>query len=470
MIRQMLLVTITLFAAAAAAAQTQPPVAGHVAGHVPAQQFISISDLHFDPYYDPSLMAKLEATDVSGWSAVFASSAIKTPSAYGADTNDPLLQSFLADLRIRAAGARFVTITGDLLGHHFPQDFQYYSSDKSAQAYQSFVTKTVQYIASSIQAAVPNIPVFPVLGNNDADCGDYEITPNGWFLQVFAKAWSPAVKSPTFVKQFSPTGHYAVAAPMPDTLIVGVNSIFFSASYDNACGQEGTDYGKQELAWIGSQLAAAAKNRQRVWLLYHIPPGINVYSTTHGPGICPEPSLMWKAQYTAAFDALMVKYAATVPVSLAGHTHMDDFRLLATAARPYAFIHITPGVSPIFTNNPAYEAISYAPATSTLTDYTVFYLSLGAPQPAWTTEYTFTTAYQQPTYSPATVSAVSAAIAADPATRALYLRYYASSNPASTTITPQTWRGYWCGTGAQNASAFTACYCVAPPPTGTMGP
>jgi hypothetical protein len=425
-------------------------------------EFISLSDLHFNPYYDPSLMARLEATDVSGWDAVFASSKITAVSAYGADTNYPLLQSFLADLKTRAAGARFITITGDLLGHDFPQNFQLYSADKSEEAYQSFTTKTIQFIAAQIESATPSIPIFPVLGNNDSDCGDYEITPAGWFLSAFAKAWAPRVKSATFVKQFSPAGNYDVPAPIPDTRIIGLDSIFLSMSYDNACGEEGTDYGAQTLTWLRRRLAAAKEKHQRVWLLYHIPPGINVYSTTSAGSACPAPVLMWKSQYTKRFNALMKRYASTVVTSLAGHTHMDDFRLIDNMA-----IHITPAVSPMFTNNPTYESIAYSPTSGAITDYTAFHLQLAGTPAAWAIEYTFSTAYNH-----ASLAAMHAAIAADPATRALYMQYYTSSNATSTTMTPKNWFGYWCGTGAANAAAFTTCYCVtptAPSPPGSPG-
>lgn len=414
-----------------------------------ADEFISLSDVHFNPYYDPSLMAQLEASDVAQWPAIFASSKITTPSTYGADTNYPLFQSFLADLKVRAADARFVTITGDLLGHDFPQNFQLYSADKSEDAYESFTTKTIQFIASQIQSAVPHIPIFPVLGNNDSDCGDYETTPNGWFLSAFAKAWAPSVKSSTFVKQFSSAGNYAVAAPIKDTLIIGLDSIFLSMNYDNACGEEGVDYGAETLTWLRRKLESAKAKHQRVWILYHIPPGINVYSTTSGGAACPAPVLMWKSQYTNRFNALMKRYSSTVTASLAGHTHMDDFRLIDKL-----YIHITPAVSPMFSNNSAYESISYSPSTAAMTDYTVYNLTT-----AWAPEYTFTTAYKQPGLSLESVAAVRNAINSDPSTRALYMQYYTASNPKSTTITDQNWFGYWCGTGAANAKDFTACYC-----------
>ena len=437
--------------------------AGAQTGGAAGQQFVSLSDIHFDPYYDPSLMGALESTDVSGWAAVFTSSKITAPSTYGADTNWPLFRMLLADLKTRAGGTAFVTISGDFLAHDFPQNFQLYSPDKSAQAYQSFVTKTVQFIASQLQAAVPAARIFPSLGNNDADCGDYEITPNGWFLGVFAKAWAPSVRAPSFVTQFSPAGWYSVPAPMPNTLLIGLNSIFFSANYDNACGEGTTDYGAQELVWLGRQLANAAKEHQRVWLLYHIPPAINVWSTISGGAACPTPVLMWKTQYTNTFNALMQQYASTVTVSLAGHTHADDFRLMASGASPYAYVHITPAVSPMFTNNPAYESIRASALDATILDYSVIILPLGSPQPAWETEYTFSTAYGQPSYTPATVMAVRNAIQTDAATRALYMRYYTASNPNSTMISSKSWFGYWCGTGARTAATFTSCYCPITP-------
>ena len=429
------------------------------AGTAATEQFISISDIHFNPYYDPTLMTQLEASDVAGWEGVFQSSKIQQPNSYNSDTNYPLFVSFLADLKTRVAGARFATISGDFLAHDFPQNFQLYSPDKSEQAYQSFVTKTVQFIANELRAAVPGLKIYPALGNNDSDCGDYEITPKGWFLSTFAKAFAPSVKAHGFVTQFSPYGYYAVPAPIPDTTLISLNSIFFSANYDNACGTPGVDYGGLELEWLKKHLALARLQKRHVWLLYHIPPGINVYSTTSGGSACPAPVTMWKTQYTATFDALMRQYASTVTVSLAGHTHMDDFRLMGTAASPFAYIHITPAVSPLFTNNPAYEVMTYLPQKATIADYSVIHFTLNTATPAWGLEYSFDSAYGQTSYTPQSLAAVRAAIGSDPATRALYLQYYTASNPGSKTITQETWKGYWCGTGARNPAGFSACYC-----------
>ncbi|HEX2059353.1 MAG TPA: hypothetical protein VHK90_01300, partial [Thermoanaerobaculia bacterium] len=60
-----------------------------------AETFLSVSDIHFDPFADPAIVAKLEAADVAQWDAILASSTVTAFSTYGSDLNDPLLRSAL---------------------------------------------------------------------------------------------------------------------------------------------------------------------------------------------------------------------------------------------------------------------------------------------------------------------------------------------------------------------------------------
>src|SRR6266545_50497 len=80
-----------------------------------AETFLSISDIHFNPFADPALVAKLEAADVSQWDAILASSTMTTFSAYGSDVNDPLLRSALAEMQKQLPSPAFVLISGDFL-------------------------------------------------------------------------------------------------------------------------------------------------------------------------------------------------------------------------------------------------------------------------------------------------------------------------------------------------------------------
>jgi sphingomyelin phosphodiesterase acid-like 3 len=100
--------------------------------------------------------------------------------------------------------------------------------------------------------------------------------------------------------------------------------------------------------------------------------------------------------YAEPIFALLRRYADTVAASFAGHTHMDDFRLIGDAGGFYAFTLITPALSPIFGQNPAFRTVMYDSAggildhtTYTLTNLPEATASGGAPA-IWRAEYTFT--------------------------------------------------------------------------------
>src|ERR1700722_12418819 len=52
-----------------------------------------LSDIHFDPFFDPSLMDSLVKSDPSDWKSIFERSALTQLSPYRSDTNYPLLKS-----------------------------------------------------------------------------------------------------------------------------------------------------------------------------------------------------------------------------------------------------------------------------------------------------------------------------------------------------------------------------------------
>jgi sphingomyelin phosphodiesterase acid-like 3 len=142
--------------------------------------------------------------------------------------------------------------------------------------------------------------------------------------------------------------------------ILSINTNFFSVRYRNACGSpDDPDPARATLTWLEGRLAAAEQAREHVWLLYHIPPGIDGYATFR-QGSCPGTIIpMWKEAYAEPFLALLRRYAGTVVASFAGHTHMDDFRVIGDAGGRYAFALITPVVSPIFGQNPAFHTLAY---------------------------------------------------------------------------------------------------------------
>lgn len=419
-----------------------------------AEKFLSVSDIHFNPFADPSIVTKLEAADVSQWDAILASSTITAFTTYGSDINDPLLRSAIGEMQKQLPSPAFVLISGDFLAHGFDKNYQQYATDKSPAAYTAFVKKTNAYLASLFRKAYPGVRIYPTLGNNDSDCGDYAVAPDGAFLKDFRDVWSPLVESRSFDRRFPTGGYYRADVPgLHDVRVIALNTNFFSTNYKNPCGKPGPDAGIRELHWLDAELLLARAQRKRVWLLFHIPPGMDVYDTLEWGGSCPtvKPQTFWKDEYAQKYLQITARHRKTIIGSFAGHTHQDEFRL-ATGD----FIHITPSVTPIFGNNPAFEIVDVQ-RDGTIDGYTAWHLpNVTLP---WTREYAFDDAYAKPKYDTSTLTALAASIGSDAATREKYFVYASSGSAKSTAAALAKWQGYWCGLKIMTPDKFSACYC-----------
>lgn len=420
-----------------------------------AEQFLSVSDIHFDPFADPSLVPQLEAADVAQWGAILASSGQTSFSTYGHDINDALLRSSVAEMKKQIPAPEFVLISGDFLAHKFEQTYQQYATDKSQAAYTAFVTKTIAYVAGLLRDAYPGVPLYPTLGNNDSDCGDYAVTPNSQFLANFRDVWRPMVGSRSFDRRFPTGGYYHADVPsLRHVRIIALNTNFFSSNYQDPCGTPGgPDPGLLQLTWFEDELRLARDEGKRVWLLFHIPPGMDVYDTEEYGGACPDakPETFWKDEYQQKYLAITKAYRKTIVGSFAGHTHQDEFRFASDD-----FIHINPSVSPIFGNNPAFEVVEVT-RRGDIKNYVAHHLpNVTLP---WAREYSWGDAYAKPRYDAGTLTQLEAAIAADTATRETYFTHFSSGSPKSSAGALAGWRGYWCGFRMRTATAFASCYC-----------
>src|SRR5260370_16340191 len=92
---------------------------------------------------------------------------------------------------------------------------------------------------------------------------------------------------------------------------------------------------------------------------------------------------------------------------------MDDFRVLSTSgSKPPVGFRITPAISPIFGNNPAFSVINYSVSTGAVSDIATYYLDLmkGGDNPQWALEYRFSTAYGYDAFPAANLETLAAAI------------------------------------------------------------
>lgn len=455
---------VFMLAVALSAVQTAAQDPGARAGR--SGNVVSISDIHFNPFYDPSLMPALHKADYSKWEQIFSHSKIAGYGSHTADTNYNLLRSALDNIQLRAPRADFIIISGDFLAHDFQENYTKLRPGSAPHSVNLFINKTIGFVTWMFRRRFPHTPVYPALGNNDSYCGDYQLEPAGDFLRATARTWKSLLNSETnarsFLQTFPSSGSYTAGQPRAGNhRIVVLNTTFFSKNYQNTCGDPKAEPGTDEMKWLETELTKATAAKQKVWLVYHIPVGVDVYaSASKGPAA--PPVLLWQANFNQQFIDLLARYASTITAQFAGHIHMDSFQL-TQATGPASFVHVTPAISPLFGNNPAFEVLSYVRNSSALKDYSVYYFDLSSPAAQqnapvrWSKEYSFNQAFGQPGYSTAALQAIYAQIPGDQnGALTKYRTYYNVSNPSSPPFAGD-WRPYWCGIGNLTISNYQSC-------------
>ncbi|MCW3051400.1 MAG: hypothetical protein JWN14_570 [Chthonomonadales bacterium] len=414
---------------------------------------ILMSDVHFDPLADKSLVPQLIQSDLSQWDKILQTSAQKGFSLYDSDSNYALMTSAFAQAGARASQGIMI-YTGDLLRHDFSEAFE--GVGGSQAQYADFATKTAVFTVQKMQQAA-KVPVIIALGNNDSTEGDYVLTPNSPFLAalskeitVVANAQDAAVR-----KDFEYGGYYAIPNPtVRYQYLVVLNTVFWSTQYNAPAGLA-EDPGVVELKWLEEKLSLAKAQAHQVSLVMHIPPGMDAFVSAKNK----KPQLMWKEVYEDAFLALIAQYRDTITVSFAGHTHMDDFRVLPDAgAMPLFPIRVSPAVSPLFHNNPAFSVFTYRADLGDIHDITTFFVPLSDKRPTWKTEYKFAKTYGYHTYNAAALFSLAAKIRKDGQAFQNYQKLYdVSSQPYPITVTPRNWPYYSCAQTSFTADAYAGC-------------
>lgn len=427
-----------------------------------AAEFLWLSDIHFDPLADPKIVDQLAAAEPAQWMAILDTGSGKFPS-YGSDTSWPLLSSVLEASEKVQPKAAFTMVTGDLLAHHLRERFNRIAAVHDDAAFRSFVRKSVEFLSLQLKQLSPGRPVLAALGNNDDECGDYALQPDGPFLHDTAKPIAD-LAGLSDSDSYARYGVYSIRNPaVKHQRIIVLNTGFFSSRYRDLCGHGKGDPGAEELAWLADELREAQSHHEKVWLVYHIPPGVDSYTTSHpaGPSIPPPVMLLWKDSYQAKFLSLLTQYSNVVGPNFAGHIHADDFRLLAGSAASSPFVMEAPPVSPITGQNPTFRVVQFD-SHGQLLDQSTYYLKnfteTAANTPAdWELEYDFNTEWKLRGLNADSYSQLNAQIDSSPEAAARWALLYGASNAAAASLTLASFRQYYCAIANLSASSYQAC-------------
>jgi sphingomyelin phosphodiesterase acid-like 3 len=427
--------------------------------------FLIITDIHFDPFADPALVDRLTAAEVDAWPGIFESGQ-QAFAQYGSDANYPLMISALDAARELLPRPDFVLYAGDYLVHGFETKFDAHAGG-GPEAFADFVVKTMTFASEQLQEAFPQTPVYGTLGNDDAICGNYMVAPAQRFLAAVGGLWAGRSAHPEAFADFGIGGFYVVPHPtVRDRDLIVLNTVLWSTNYENRCNPAAGDPGAAQLAWLEWTLYRTKLGGRTASLLFHVPPGIDSYGSAHGSGSCrANVTSFLKQAYEGPFLALLERYRDILQNAYAGHTHMDDFRVVAGGGEPILLTHITPAISPIYQNNPGFGVVLYDRTSGDLLDYATVYLTnlaaAGRHEPAkWATEYTFRDAYGYSAYDPGTALQLAQSIKHDAAVRDDYVTFYpVTTASAKPPIDQANWRAYACAQTEFTAEAFAACYC-----------
>jgi len=237
--------------------------------------------------------------------------------------------------------------------------------------------------------------------------------------------------------------------------IVVLNTVLWSARYENTCGEAGAGEAAAaaQLAWLEKMLDAARDANAPVWIVAHIPLGIDAYSSAAQGAACKSsPTAFLRPDAQAALSALFAEHADTIRAIFNGHTHHDSYRL--TGGDDVA--KIIPSISPIFGNNPGLQRFTYN-ASGTLTHMSTVALDL--PSGTWGEETTFAATYGVP-FSAGAVREIATGVR-DAPTAPQSLRFASAYPLGHAPPSGVALRSVACAIDTLAGPAFEACLCPA---------
>ncbi len=509
---RLLFLTGGVLACAPLTAQTSAALHSPARAAAPATiPALFLSDIHFDPFLDPTKAVALNAAPEVSWPHILAgghSTALTAAqqSAFEAcsnqtDTSYALWQSTLTELRKTAGSSRFVVLSGDLLGHQFDCKYKALVDGATAASYLDFTLKTARYVLTTLHAALPGVPIYTALGNNDSGCEDYALDAHDdAFLAavapLIAQAANVAPADRTSVERdFAVLGAYnAPLAAMPHTRIVSMDDLYLSAKYSTCAGAHDAVPAANAIAWLKTQLDLARAAHERVWFVGHIPPGVDLYATARRmANVCggAKPTMFLGSEDLAQS---LAANSDVVRLALFGHTHDDEVRLLtpddgqaqtanaggaaertipeSAEPAPVAItgvpLKIVASITPVHGNRPSFMLARVDPATATLIDYTVMMASNPMVTPiTWSREYTYSATYHKPAFDAASLTALIADFQGDPSDKwpasQAYIRNYFPAEPAAaaanSAVISAAWQPYACSLNHDSPKSFAACTC-----------
>eukprot|EP00928_Gymnodinium_smaydae_P094621 TRINITY_DN7972_c0_g1_i3.p1 TRINITY_DN7972_c0_g1~~TRINITY_DN7972_c0_g1_i3.p1 ORF type:complete len:492 (+),score=41.31 TRINITY_DN7972_c0_g1_i3:45-1520(+) len=279
----------------------------------------------------------------------------------GCDPPLKLMEAVAKAVAAHKEKCEFVLFTGDFVRHAQS------SMDKPHDSVVETIQRTT-HILNDIGNTVENTIVLGALGNDDSP-RNYQlaIDENATVLNAWLSTVSNVFHGFSHISQLDDSyrkgGYYETSAG--GLRILTINTIIYS-KYHSPDTHQMADPLKQ-FEWLEARLKEA-KPDSPVWIVGHIPPGMETYGHTE----------LWHSKYMIRYRELIVSFGDRVAAQLFGHVHADEIRLWSSKGK---FLHtgptlLTGAISPIYSSVPCFRVVKYHATSQKLMDYDVYALEM----------------------------------------------------------------------------------------------
>eukprot|EP01113_Clastostelium_recurvatum_P017164 TRINITY_DN2008_c0_g1_i10.p1 TRINITY_DN2008_c0_g1~~TRINITY_DN2008_c0_g1_i10.p1 ORF type:complete len:465 (+),score=115.77 TRINITY_DN2008_c0_g1_i10:66-1397(+) len=381
----------------------------------PKKVILHISDVHMDPLYVAGMNANCgeplccRASNGKG----NGTNAAGPWGHYNCDLNTPMWKSMLSHIQAvsNTTGIDYVVWTGD----NPPHDV--WNQTKEGQI------SATQYVTDSLKAVFgKNTPIYGALGNHEGYPVNIFAPPPGteWLYMPVSQQWAQWL--PEEARLTFEFGGYYTVSPEKGLRFISLNMNYCNSGNFWLYVNENDPAG--ELEWMVKVLQQAEDNKEKVFILGHIPPG----------------NTDCLQDWSNLFHQIVNRYEDIIMGQFYGHTHDDSFEVFYTTEnsvkRATNLAFVAPSVTTYQNKNPSYRLYTYDVASKVISDVDTYHVNLTDANlngtPNWIHTYNTRQAYGMPDLLPASWDALITKLETNSTLFDLYYRLHTSYGPDST--------------------------------------
>ncbi|XP_028327233.1 acid sphingomyelinase-like phosphodiesterase 3b [Gouania willdenowi] len=369
--------------------------------------FWHITDLHWDPTYklndDPQMVCASSGNRSANNAGEYGD--------YVCDSPWNLINSSVFAMKNILPEPDFIVWTGDDTPHVPNEDLG-----------EVAVLDIIRNLTDIIRLVFPNTKVYSAMGNHDIHPkNQFPSDPNQIYHQI-SEMWQDWLE-PESMETFRKGAFYT------EKLLnqTGVRMLVLNTNlyYNQNQLTQDVDDPAGQFTWMDQVLTEAEKNKEKVYIIGHIPPGFFEKKRSKS---------WFRPEFNKKYLELIGKHHSVINGQFFGHHHTDSFRMFYNAeGSTIGTMFLSPGVTPWKTtlpgvldggNNPGIRLFEYDTEMLLIKDLVTYYLNLTHANVAggrWEKEYRLTESFRVPDASPASMHRVLERIAND---RCYLQKYY----------------------------------------------